>query len=81
MPKVTDYVSEILHHLQTVEEEELQRAEIPVTPDDNKVCMTRVMFKNIMSKALEDQTILADATSAEAFKVAFTEGVKKGSEL
>ncbi len=34
-----------------------------------------------MSKALEDNKNLANATSAEAVKVAFTEGVKKGSEL
>ncbi len=40
--------------------------------------MTRVMFKNIMTKALEDQKNLDDATSIEAVKVAFTEGVKKG---
>ncbi len=43
--------------------------------------MTKVMFKSIMSKAFEDQKNLVDTTSAEAVKVAFTEGVKKGSEL
>ncbi len=43
--------------------------------------MTRVMFKNIMTKALEDQKSLADATSTEAIKVAFTEGVKHGSDM
>ncbi len=34
-----------------------------------------------MSEALEDQKSLADATSAEAVKAAFTAGVQKGSEL
>ncbi len=45
MPKVTHCVSEILHLIQTVEQEVVQRSEVMVTPDDDKVCMTRVMFK------------------------------------
>ncbi len=32
--------------------------------------MNRVMFTSLMTKALEDQKNLADATSAEAVKVA-----------
>ncbi len=78
MLKVTHCLSKILHPLQTVEEEMVQRSETPVTPDDNNISMTRIMFKSIMTKTLEDQKNLADATSAE---VAFTEGVKKRSEL
>ncbi len=39
------------------------------------------MFKTIMAKALEDQKSLTDATSAETVKVAFTEGVKQGSDM
>ncbi len=49
-------------------------------PDDDKVIMTRVMFKDIMTMALEEQKRMADATCAEAVKVAYTVGVKKGSE-
>ncbi len=48
--------------------------------DEYKVSMIRAMFTSIMSKALEDQKNLADATCAEAVKVAFTEGIKHGSE-
>ncbi len=33
-----------------------------------------------MTKALEDQKILADETSMQVAKVAFTEGVKQGSQ-
>ncbi len=43
--------------------------------------MTRVMFKNIMAKALEDQKNLADVTSTEATKVAYTKGVKHRSDM
>ncbi len=39
------------------------------------------MFKNIIAKALEDLKNLADATSAQAVKVAFTEGVKHRSDM
>ncbi len=38
------------------------------------------MFTSLITKALENQKNLADATSAEAVKVAFTEGVKHESE-
>ncbi len=59
----------------------VQRSETPVTPDDDKVCMTRDMFKNIMAKTLEDQKCLADAITAGAVNVGFMVGVKKGSEV
>ncbi len=74
-------VSVILHPLHTIEEEVLQTPETPVTPNDNKLIMTRVMFKDIMSKAVEEQKSMADTTRAEVVKVACTESVKKGSEL
>ncbi len=70
MPKVTHCVSEILHPIYPVEDEVVQRSETPVTPNDDKFTMTRVMFKSITTKALEDQKNLVDATSVEAVKVA-----------
>ncbi len=78
MSKVSRCVSEILPQPHDDEEEVIQRSE---TPHEDKVLMTRVMFKNIMAKALEDQKNLADVTSVEAIKVAFTKGVKHGSEM
>ncbi len=42
--------------------------------------MTRAMFMSLMTEAPEDKKKLADATSSHAVKVAFTEGVKHGSE-
>ncbi len=42
--------------------------------------MTRTMFKSIMTKALEDQKVLADETSTKIAKVAFTERIKEGSK-
>ncbi len=60
--KVSHRVSGILPSKQTVEEEVLQRTNTPETPDDDKISMTRVMLKSIMTKALEDQINLADAT-------------------
>ncbi len=41
--------------------------------------MTRSMFKSNMTKALEEQKPLADETTTQVAKVAFTEGVKQGS--
>ncbi len=38
------------------------------------------MFKSIMTKALEEQKVLADETSMQVAKVAFTEGVKQSSQ-
>ncbi len=49
MPKVTHGVSAIFHPLHSVEKEVMQTPETPVTPDDDKVIMTRVMFKDIMT--------------------------------
>ncbi len=63
------------------EEEIIQGSEKPETLEEDMVLMTRVMFKNIMSKALEDQQNLADVTSAEAVKVSFMKGVKHRSDM
>ncbi len=79
--KVTHGVSEILHQPHDNEEDVRQRSEVPQTQDDDKVSMTRVMFKDIIAKAREEQKSLADANSQEAIKVAFTEGVKHASDL
>ncbi len=81
MAKVTHGVSAILHPLHIIEEEVMQTPEIPVTPDDNKATRTSVMFKDIMTKALKEQKSMAGVTSAEAVKVAYTDGVNKDSEL
>ncbi len=80
MSKVRHRMCEILPQPHENEEELRRRHETPETPDNDKVSMTRDMFTSIMTKALEDQKNLADATSDEAVKVAFTEGVKHGSE-
>ncbi len=80
MPKVTYVVFAILHPLHSVEEDVIQTPETVVTLDDDKVIMTRVMFNDIMNKAIEDQKCMSAANSAEAVKVAYTEGVKKGCE-
>ncbi len=81
MSKISCCVSEILPPTHIDEEEVVQRTETPETTDDDKVSMTRVMFKSIMTKAIEDQKTLANATSAEAVKVSFMKGVKHVSEL
>ncbi len=52
----------------------------PETPDDDKIVMTRAKFESIMAKALEDHKVLADENTTQVAKVAFTEGVKQGSE-
>ncbi len=39
------------------------------------------MLKDIVANALEEQKRLSDATSKEAAKSAFSEGMKNGSEL
>ncbi len=75
MSKVSCCVSEILPQPHEDEEKGIQGSETPETPEEDKVLMTRSMFKNIMAKALEDQRKLADVTSAEAVKVAFMKGV------
>ncbi len=53
MSKVSCCVSEILP--QPHEEEVIQISDTPETPDEDKGSMTRVMFKNIMTKALVNQ--------------------------
>ncbi len=62
-------------------EEALRGSEIPETPEEEQFSMGRSKFKDIMAKALEYQKNLADATIAEAIKVAFTKGVKHGSVI
>ncbi len=81
MSKVSRCLSEILPQPHDDEEEVIQRSETPETPDEDKVLMTRFMFKNIMAKALEDQKNLADVTSAEAVEMTFTKGVKHRSDM
>ncbi len=71
MTKVKHCMSVIPHE----NEEEIRQRH-----DDDKVSMNRAMFTSLMAKALEDHTNLANATNGEAVKVAFTEGVKHGSE-
>ncbi len=39
------------------------------------------MLRSIVSNALEEQKKLVDATTADAIKCAFSDGIKKGSEL
>ncbi len=41
--------------------------------------MTSSMFKSIMTKDIEEQKLLADETSTQVAKVAFTIVVKQGS--
>ncbi len=72
MSKVKHRVSEIYHHPHENEEDMRQRHEIPETPDDDKIVMTRTKFQNIMAKALDDQRILADKNTMQVAKVAFT---------
>ncbi len=78
MSKVSRCVFEILPQ---DEEEVIRGSETPETPEEEKVSMTRSMFKNIMAQALEDQKKLADVTSAEEVKAVFTKGVKHRSEM
>ncbi len=55
MSKVAHHVSKMLPQPHDNEEEVRQRSEIPETPEDDKMSLTRVMFKDIMAKALEQQ--------------------------
>ncbi len=81
MLKVSRHVSEIMPLSYEDDEEALRGSEIPETQEEEKFSMTRSRFKDIMGKSLEDQKNLADTTSAEAIKAAFTKGVKHGSEM
>ncbi len=80
MSKLKHGVSEIFHQPHENEEEVRQRHKTPEYPYDENISMTRSMFKSIMTKALEEKKLLADETSMQVAKVAFTEGVKPGSQ-
>ncbi len=80
MSKVRHRMSDILPHPHENKEEIRGGQETSETPDEDKVSMIRVKFTSLITKALEGHKNLADVTSAEAVKVAFTEGVKHGSE-
>ncbi len=73
-------MSEIFPQAHENEKEARRQHETPEHPDDENISMTRSMFKSIIAKALEDQKLLADETSTQVAKVAFTEGVKQGSQ-
>ncbi len=48
--------------------------------DEDKVSITSAMLMSLITKALGDKKNLTDMTSAQAVKVAFTEGIKHRSE-
>ncbi len=50
------------------------------TTDDN-ISLTREMLRGMFSNTLEEQKKLVDVTTADAIKCAFSDGIKKGSEL
>ncbi len=52
MSKVKHRVSDILPPPHENEEEARKRYDEPETPDDEKISMTRTMFKSMMAKAL-----------------------------
>ncbi len=79
MLKTKNRMSNILPYPHENEEEARRRYDSPETHDEEKVSMTRTMFKSIMTKAQEDQKVLADETSTKIAKVSFTEGIKEGS--
>ncbi len=61
-----------------MEEDEGRKEEIITSLADS---VTRDMLKNIVSNSLEEQKKQADASSKEAIKSAYTEGIKKGCEI
>ncbi len=65
----------------TVREEVEVRLEKSKAPADNNIVMTRDMLKDIVANVLKEQKRLADATSKDAIKAAFREGLKNHSEL
>ncbi len=69
-------LSEHFRPIQTVREE----IEKDKTTDDN-ISLTRDMLRSIVSNALEEQKRLADVNITEAIKSAFSDGIKKESEL
>ncbi len=48
---------------------------------DVNISLTREILRSIISKALEDQKKLANVNITETIKCAFSDGIKKGSEL
>ncbi len=69
MLKVKHRVSDILPQSHENDEEARWRYDEPETPDDEKISITKTMFKSIMAKALEEQKVLADETSTQVTKV------------
>ncbi len=69
-------LSDQFRPIQTVGEE----IEKDKTTDDN-ISLTRNMLRIIVSNALEEQKKLADVNIADAIKLAFSDGIKKGSVL
>ncbi len=69
-------LSKIFPPLQPVREE-IEKDE---TTDDN-ISLTRDMLRSIISNALEQQKRVVDATTAEAIKVDFSEGIKRVSDF
>ncbi len=69
-------LSEIFPPLQPLREE----IKKDKTTDDN-ICLTRDILRSIFFNALEEKKKLVDATIADAIKIAFSVGIKKGSEL
>ncbi len=78
MLKVKHWVSDILPQPHENEEKARRRYDEPESLDDEKISMTRTMFKSIMAKALEEQKVLADETSMQVAKVAFYRRGKTG---
>ncbi len=74
--KNSHVLSEIFLPLQPVREE-IRKDKTT----DHNISMTRDKLRSIVSNALEEQKSLVNATRAEAIKAAFSEGIKKGSEL
>ncbi len=63
-----------------MDEDEGRKEEI-ITSLEDSISVTRDMLKNIVSNALEEQKKQADASSKEAIKSAYNEGIKKGCEI
>ncbi len=67
-----DVLSEIFPPLQPLREDIVNDK----TNDDN-ISLTREMLRSFTSNALEEQNKLIDATTANAIKCAFSDGIKK----
>ncbi len=79
MSKVKHRVSDILAHPNANEDDVKQQCELPETPDDEDIHMTKSKFMSIITNALEEQMIKVNETSTEVAKAAYAEGVKHGS--